>query len=57
MRPKQQMVQYVSLSVSHSFLHNNPHLLVHDSKFHGPGVAFEVVCDPVSGRILWINGP
>jgi len=26
-------------------------------KFHGPGVSFEVVCDSVSGRILWINGP
>ena len=26
-------------------------------KFNGPGVAFEVVSDPVDGQIRWINGP
>eukprot|EP00804_Cyclotella_cryptica_P013907 CCRYP_002431-RA/>CCRYP_002431-RA protein AED:0.29 eAED:0.34 QI:0/0/0/1/0/0/4/0/136 len=26
-------------------------------KFNGPGVSFEVVCDPVYGKIRWINGP
>lgn len=26
-------------------------------KFNGPGVSFEVVSDPVDGRIRWINGP
>jgi len=26
-------------------------------KFNGPGVSFEVVADPVEGKIRWINGP
>ena len=26
-------------------------------KFNGPGVLFEVVTDPVEGKIRWINGP
>lgn len=26
-------------------------------KFNGPGVSFEVVTDPVDGKIRWINGP
>ncbi len=26
-------------------------------KFNGPGVSFEVVTDPVEGKIRWINGP
>lgn len=26
-------------------------------KFHGPGVSFEVVVDPVLGKLRWINGP
>jgi hypothetical protein len=26
-------------------------------KFNGPGVSFEVVADPMEGKIRWINGP
>lgn len=26
-------------------------------KFHGPAVSFEVVVDPVLGKLRWINGP
>ena len=26
-------------------------------KFNGPSVSFEVVADPIKGKILWINGP
>jgi hypothetical protein len=31
--------------------------MVWSHKFNGPGVSFEVVCDPVEGKIRWINGP
>lgn len=26
-------------------------------KFNGPGVSFEVVIDPIEGKIRWVNGP
>ena len=35
----------------------DPNSKWYSHKHNGPGVAFEVVCDPIEGKIVWINGP
>jgi len=35
----------------------DPHSKWWSHKFNGPGVSFEVVTDPIDGKIRWINGP
>jgi hypothetical protein len=35
----------------------DPHSKWYSHKFNGPGVSFEVVADPIDGKIRWINGP
>ena len=41
---------------SHEF-RCNPGSVWYSHKFNGPGVSFEVVSDPIEGKIRWINGP
>ena len=38
-------------------LRSDPNSKWWSHKFNGPGVSFEVVADPIKGKILWINGP
>eukprot|EP00985_Skeletonema_marinoi_P029694 scaffold28674_cov66-Skeletonema_marinoi.AAC.1 len=45
------------ISKRHRNRHHPVLLPWYSHKFNGPGVSFEVVSDPMEGKIRWINGP